>query len=74
MDFFQVFYFFYNFWRVAASIKKPPHPNGGEMMWRSFLMKGTFWGMFFVGVGFGGNSREPSIPHNPNLVKQRILK
>jgi len=38
---------------VAASIKKPPHPNGGEMMWRCFLMKGTFWGMFFVGVGFG---------------------
>jgi len=39
-----------------------------------FLMKGTFWGMFFVGVGFGGNSRELSIPHNSNLVKQHALK
>ena len=43
-------------------------------MWRSFLIKGTFWGMFFVGVGFGGNSREPSIPHDPKLVMQCILK
>ena len=41
-------------------------------MWRSFLMKGTFWGMFFVGVGFGGNSRESSIPHNANLLEQRV--
>ena len=43
-------------------------------MQRPFFDEGTFWGMFFVGVGFGGNSREPSIPHNTNVIRQRVLK
>ena len=43
-------------------------------MQRPFIDEGTFWGMFFVRVGFGRNSREPAIPHIINLVKQRVLK
>ena len=43
-------------------------------MWRFFLITGTFWGMFFVGVGFGGNSRESSIPHVANLIKRCVTK